>query len=172
MTAPPDTARQQAPPSDVYRAAMAQVPSCVSVVTTNTPVGPVGVTVSALLSLSLTPPALVVSLTSSGQTLSWIRRSGAFGVSVLGWEQRHLVERFATGPPQRRFDGVSHAFHLGQPLLASAPVRIVCALEAAREEWDHTLLTGRVLWCGHRPEAAGLLLHGRGRHPVPHHAAG
>ncbi|MCL7490469.1 MULTISPECIES: flavin reductase family protein [Streptomyces] len=172
MTAPPHTARQQAPMADVYRAAMAHVPSCVSVVTTHTPAGPVGVTVSALLSLSLSPPALVVSLTSSGQTLPWIRRSGAFGVNVLGWEQRHLVEQFATGPPQQRFEGVPHTFHLGQPLIVSAPVRIVCTLEATREEWDHTLLTGRVAWCSHHPESAGLLLHGRGRHPVPHHAAG
>ncbi|QZY18618.1 flavin reductase family protein [Streptomyces decoyicus] len=88
------------------------------------------------------------------------------------WEQRHLVEQFATGPPQQRFEGVPHTFHLGQPLIVSAPVRLVCTVEAAREAWDHALLTGRVAWCSHHPESAGLLLHGRGRHPVPHHAAG
>src|SRR5437660_1298107 len=55
---------RQAPPltPDAYRHAISRLPTGITVVTAQRPDGPVGCTVNAVMSLSLAPPSLVVSL--------------------------------------------------------------------------------------------------------------
>ena len=71
-------------------------------VTTAGPSGPLGCTVNALMSLSVEPPLLVVSLGEDSQTLAAIRRTDLFGASILAAEQRELSERFANCAREER----------------------------------------------------------------------
>ncbi|MFC6093998.1 flavin reductase family protein [Saccharothrix lopnurensis] len=132
--------------ADAFRRAMAQLPTFVTVITTRSPDGPVGCTVNAVVSLSLEPSSVVVSLRTGGRTLEHLRATGAFAVNALAWEQRELCRRFASGDPARRFDGVRHVLRDGVPVLPGAVAVVGCVLEDALEVHDHTLVVGRVVW--------------------------
>ncbi|MEV3988935.1 flavin reductase family protein [Streptomyces sp. NPDC049837] len=149
------------PEADAFRATMAHMPTCVTVVTAAACHGPVGCTASAVLSLSLHPPGLLVSLAAAGRTAREIRRVGAFAVNVLSWEQRDLTRRFAEEPPGRRFTGVPWAVQDGQPVLTGAVASVVCAVDSCYDVWDHTLLVGRVVHSAHHPDRTPLLYHRR-----------
>lgn len=153
--------------ADSFRAAMAHMPAPVAVVAARAAhSGPTGCTVSSVLSLSVRPPSLLVSLATSGRTLRAARSAGAFAVNLLSWEQRHLVRRFAEQPPGSRFDGVPWVPEGGQPVLLGAAVSIVCAVEGCYDVWDHTLVMGRVLYSAYHADRTPLLYHRRGCAPA------
>lgn len=77
-----DTSARQA-----LRDAMAAVASPVAVVTAMDGRRLHGTTVSAFASVSLTPPMVLVSLDNQSQLLAIIRRTGRFGLNVLGSHQ-------------------------------------------------------------------------------------
>ena len=55
---------------------------------------PVGITASAVTSLSLDPPLVLACFDLGSQTLRAIRGHGAFAVNVLAAAQRHLSANF------------------------------------------------------------------------------
>ncbi|MFE7778866.1 flavin reductase family protein [Streptomyces sp. NPDC057445] len=139
-----DTQTMPAPLADqgTFRRVMGRFPSFVTVITTESAAGPAGCTATAVLSLSLAPASVVVSLRTEGRTLHDIRAAGAFAVNVLSWQQREFAQRFATGDPGRRFDGVAHSYVDGVPVLDDCSATVVCRLRNAVEVYDHTLLIG------------------------------
>lgn len=89
-----------------FRDAMATVASPVAVVTAmDDGPRPHGTTVSAFASLSLTPPMVLVSLDNRSQLLAIIRRTGRFGLNILGIHQAGLAATFAR-PGRDTFDDV------------------------------------------------------------------
>lgn len=94
-----------AAPMRQFRAAMAAVASPVAVVTAMDSERPHGTTVSAFASLSLTPPMVLVSLDNRSQLLAIIRRTGRFGINILGIHQAGLAAAFAR-PGADKFDDV------------------------------------------------------------------
>jgi 3-hydroxy-9,10-secoandrosta-1,3,5(10)-triene-9,17-dione monooxygenase reductase component len=110
---------------------------------------PAGCTVNSFTSVSLRPPLLLVSLSERSHTLAAITERATFGISVLGWEQRHLGERFAA--PDDRFAGVRYRLENGVPLLDDAMATAVCTVERLIVAADHVLVLGRPQWC----ESAG-----------------
>lgn len=131
---------------DAFRHAMARLPTGVAVVTTQGPEGPVGCTVNAVMSLSVRPPALLVSLASESRTLDQILESGCFAVNVLSWNARHLAQQFATGTAAQRFAGVAWQPQHGVPVLTAASVAAVCEVSSSSRVFDHTLVAGAVSW--------------------------
>ncbi|MER5720032.1 flavin reductase family protein [Streptomyces sp. 11x1] len=125
-----------------FRRVMGRFPTFVTVITTESPTGPAGCTATAVLSLSLAPASVIVSLRSEGRTLQDVRACGSFAVNVLSWEQRGYAQRFATGDPGRRFNGVPHSRRDGVPVLDGCPSTVVCRLRDTIEVFDHTLLIG------------------------------
>jgi hypothetical protein len=66
-----------------------------------------GVTVSSLVSLSLEPPLIGVSIGKDASCYELLRSAGRFAVSLLGSEQEELARRFAAGyPPIVHWQGV------------------------------------------------------------------
>ncbi|MYS19828.1 NADH-FMN oxidoreductase RutF, flavin reductase (DIM6/NTAB) family, partial [Streptomyces sp. DvalAA-14] len=127
---------------DDFCATMTQLPSGASVVTTTGPDGPIGCTVTSLVSLSADPPAVLVSLASTSRTLVQAVAAGGFAVNVLSWQQRDLCRRFAQGDPSARFDGVPYTLTDGLPVLDDHAAVLVCRLDRTVEVADHTLLVG------------------------------
>ena len=134
-------------------------PSGVAVVTTAGPTGPVGCTVVALMSLSVEPPLLAVSLGEESRTLEAIRHTDLFGVSILAAAQRELSERFANCAREERFTGVELRVEHGVPLLAGAAARMVCAVQQLEQIADHVLVVGAPIWQSVDPGRAPLLSH-------------
>ncbi|MEU2587347.1 flavin reductase family protein [Streptomyces avermitilis] len=151
---------------DAFCAAMTHLPSGVSVITTQSPDGPLGCTVNSVISLSTQPPSLLVSLANSSRTLFHALRTGGFAVNVVSWQQRELYRRFAQGDPFRRFDGVAHTVRDGQPVLTHTSVVFTCTLERSIEVGDHTLLVGSPIEASHDADAHPLVLHRHRAHQL------
>ena len=148
-------------PEADFRQFMRHWPSGVAVVTTAGPRGPVGCTVVALMSLSVEPPLLVVSLGEDSHTLAAIRRTDLFGVSILAAAQGELSERFANCAREERFTGVELRVEHGVPLLAGAAAQMVCAVQQLEQIADHVLVVGTPIWQSVDPDRAPLLSHHR-----------
>ena len=130
-----------------FRRLMARWATGVSVVTAHGPHGDAGLTVNALLSVSLRPPSVLVSLSNDADTLPVIERSGHFGVSFLAAAQRPVSERFAaTLGAEEKFRGVArHPGPKGSPLLDGGLGALECRLVHRTPAFDHVLVLGEVV---------------------------
>jgi flavin reductase (DIM6/NTAB) family NADH-FMN oxidoreductase RutF len=131
--------------ADEFRGLMALWVTGVAVVTGAVAGTPVGCTVNALASVTLTPPLLLISLKRGSHTLAAIRQQGTFGVNVLGVAQSRLGHRFARVGRDERFAGVGYRWVRDVPLLADAMVGIVCAVRQEFPVADHALLVAEAL---------------------------
>jgi flavin reductase (DIM6/NTAB) family NADH-FMN oxidoreductase RutF len=110
-----------------FRAAMADLPAAVSIVTTTAADGePHGATVSAVSSLSLRPALILVCLDQQSDTLAALAEGRHFLVHITADGQQDLITRFA-GKGTDKFGGDHWAIGLsGQPQLpgatASSPI--------------------------------------------------
>jgi flavin reductase (DIM6/NTAB) family NADH-FMN oxidoreductase RutF len=119
----------------------------VAVVTSSQVGTPVGCTVNAFTSISLSSPLLLISLAETSRTLTAITACEAFGVNLLSARQRRLAERFATGLGDR-FAGVPYRMVCGVPVLTGAMAVAACEVVQTTSLADHVLLFGRPLWLG------------------------
>jgi 3-hydroxy-9,10-secoandrosta-1,3,5(10)-triene-9,17-dione monooxygenase reductase component len=128
-----------------FRAVMGHFATGVTVVTANTPDGPVGMTANAVMSLSLEPLLLLVAFDNEARTLPVVRETGRFGVNVLAAGQEGLARMFASKLPEReKFAGVAHTVHDGIPVLDGALAWVGCRLERLIPGGDHTIGIGAV----------------------------
>lgn len=132
--------------SEDYRGAISRLPTGITVITAPGPDGPAGCTANAVLSLSLQPPSLLVSLAIGSRTLAAVLEAGAFAVNVLTWPDRALAGQFATGTSDARFRGVPWRPVHGVPVLDRSAVSAVCRIQQTVGLLDHTLVVGTVTW--------------------------
>ena len=81
--------------SAVFRQVIGNFMSGVVVITTRHDGVDHGMTVSAISSLSLEPPLLLICLNVNSGTQEAVRRAGTFGVNILAEHQGDLADRFA-----------------------------------------------------------------------------
>lgn len=124
----------------------AKLTAGVTVVTARGAGGPLGMTVSAVTSLSARPPLLLACLRDGSRTLAAVRGRRVFAVHLLREEQQELAGRFAspTTTAAERFAGTDTRQVLGVPVLAGALAWSVCLTEDVRRYGDHHLVVGRV----------------------------
>lgn len=150
--------------ADTFRAALAQWPSGVTVVTTLAEGAWHGMTASSFSSVSAEPPLVSVCLLKGIYTHDLIARSGVFGVNILASDQTELGKRFAGMRPDitDRFEGVDcHVGETGVPLFDQSLAWIDCRVVFEHEGGDHTIFVGEVVGAGHPRKAAPLLYHSR-----------
>jgi len=130
---------------DDFRRVLGHFATGVSVVTTCDADGrPTGLTVSALASVSLDPPLVLVCVDHKSQTYPALRERGRFAVNMLRIEHEALSRRFASTRLDK-FDGVPFRLSaLGLPLIDDALAQIECMTVSAHVEGDHTIFVGRV----------------------------
>ncbi|WP_329568415.1 flavin reductase family protein [Streptomyces sp. NBC_01361] len=126
-----------------FRDAMATVASPVAVVTAMDGHRPHGTTVSAFASLSLTPPMVLTSLDNRSQLLTIIRRTGRFGLNILGAHQADLADVFARSGPDK-FDGVTWSPSQELPRLPGSAAWIAAEVDDYVGAGDHTVLLAHV----------------------------
>lgn len=124
---------------DDFREAMSRWTSGVSVVACRNDGNPVATTVSALLSLSLDPPTILLALGPNSTVLPFLKPGADFGISVLSAAQRRLASVFADPLPVG-----APAFTDGTPLLPGALLGLHCTVREARTAADHTIVIAGV----------------------------
>lgn len=148
---------------------MAQLAAGVAVVTVRDDRDDLGVTVSALMSVSADPPMILVSLASAGYLAEVLLRQDRWAASLLSSGQAAVASRFATaGRPSARHlvAGVEHhrGPHSGAIIVAGG----VAALEAETAQvvpaGDHTLFVARILAIDYVRASADPLVRLRGRY--------
>lgn len=130
-----------------FRRTMGRLATGVTVVSARSTDGTaVGLTASAVTSLSLEPPMVLVCVGREGALHDALVRAETFGVTILAAGQEALSRRFATRETQH-FDGLDcSASPSGLPVLAGALAHMECRRGEALPGGDHTILTGTVVW--------------------------
>jgi 4-nitrophenol 2-monooxygenase / 4-nitrocatechol 4-monooxygenase, reductase component len=129
---------------ELFRAAMSTFATGITVVTARVDSVSYGLTATAVTSVSLEPPTLLVCLNRRSRTAAAIVRGGAFAVSVLGEHQLDIAELFARPDPDRFAELETELGPLGQPLVADALAHVECRLVSELAGGTHRVLVGRV----------------------------
>ena len=126
------------------RALFRRWPAGVSVVVAESGRRRAGLTVSSLVSLSLEPPLVSISLGRSASLFEPLQEAGEWGVSILSGGQAELAQHFARSvPPIALWDGI--AVREEDPLLLEGAVGWIRARTV--EEFaagDHVIFVGAV----------------------------
>ncbi|MEM6748085.1 MAG: flavin reductase family protein [Pseudomonadota bacterium] len=150
-----------APENSVDSRALRQACGCfasgVTVVTTRTPQGDHGMTVSAFMSVSLDPPLICVSLGVGSKMVSKVRARQRYAVNVLTQSMRTHALHFA-GRPDEELEDLFEDRH-GMPALRGAAALLVADVVNEVEAGDHLLLVGQVCHIECDPTAPPLLYH-------------
>ena len=139
------------------RALFRRWPSGVSVVVAEADGRRAGLTVSSLVSLSLSPPLVGLSLSLEASLYEVLQAAGEWGVSILGGEQSSLARHFARSvPPLVQWDGI--AVREDDPrLLAGAVGWLVVRTVQAVDLGDHTFFVGEVQLLEHGDAPTSLV---------------
>jgi flavin reductase (DIM6/NTAB) family NADH-FMN oxidoreductase RutF len=130
---------------DDLRATMRRFPSGIAVATTTVDGRPFGITIGSLVSLSLEPPLVGISIGRDTQAHELIRESGGFAISVLSAEQDGLAQHFARSvPPIAQWERVVSRDGARGPLLEGSLAWLECAVDAEHDAGDHTFFVARV----------------------------
>ncbi|MDE2573632.1 MAG: flavin reductase, partial [bacterium] len=119
----------------------------VTIVTTGSKGEEHGCTASAVTSLSLAPPLMLVCLDRLAKTHVKMIEAGKFAINILaaGCEGERLSRLFA-GKAEDKFRGIASRRNLtGAPILCNASAWLECELERTYEGGDHTIFIGRVV---------------------------
>ncbi len=143
-----------------FRAAMGSLANGVTVVTTRNAEGRgMGMTATAVSSLSLDPPLLLVCIGHEASLHDLIARAPRFGVIMLAASQQELAEAFSARGRQA-FPAAAPRTPAGLPTIPGAIATIDCRRKGVREGGDHTIVVGELEWAD---VADGIpLVHWRG----------
>jgi flavin reductase (DIM6/NTAB) family NADH-FMN oxidoreductase RutF len=150
---------------EAYRDAMARLASPVHVVTTAGPTGRIGLTATAVASVSDAPPTVLVCIATGSRTLAAIEANGVFCVNALPGGCDDLAETFAGRrgiDGEARFAGAEWGRLVsGAPVLAAALASFDCRLVAIERVATHSLVLGEVVAVGGAGSGAGLTYRDR-----------
>ncbi len=116
----------------------------VTIVTTQTPKGPLGITANSFSSVSLDPPLVMWGIGRHSSRFAAFAECEHFAIHVLAVEQHDLCWRFARSGHD--FSDVDLAYSdEGAPLLPGALARFECRTANRFTGGDHEMLLGQVL---------------------------
>ena len=134
---------------DRFLDAMRLAATGVTVVTTSDGRERLGMTVSAMSSVSADPPLLLVCVNRRSLVASAIERNGVFCVNLLSQDQRQVSDVFAGRVKTETGDRFACGGWLwratGAPVLVGAAAHFDCRLEAGYDHGSHRILVGRVV---------------------------
>lgn len=130
-----------------FKAAMRKFPATVTVVTAHEGGHDHGMTVTAVTSVSMDPPSLLVCLNNRTRVHEMLLTQPFFAVNVLRHDHFSVSDAFSGKiEPAKRFD--LHSWkrdRTGVLLLEGAHANVVCRRVAAVPYGTHTLFIGQVL---------------------------
>lgn len=139
------------------RDALGRFVTGVTLVTTQTAQGPLGITANSFSSVSLDPPLVLWAPARKSSRFPAFEAAEYFAIHILGTDQRDLAERFARSGGD--FAGIeTTSGHGGTPLIAGCAARFECRHAAGHDGGDHLIVVGEVLRLVER-DVAPLIYH-------------
>src|SRR5215210_73322 len=126
------------------REVMRRFPAPVAVVTTQVQGERFGLTVGSLVSLSLQPPLVGISIGRDSSSLEPIRSADGWTASLLSGTQPTVAQHFARSgiPPVALWNGVDVRDGSRGPLIVGALAWLECRTVSEHEAGDHTIFVG------------------------------
>jgi flavin reductase (DIM6/NTAB) family NADH-FMN oxidoreductase RutF len=168
MTSINDVRRPAEVTADAFRSAMSDLPSAVSIVTTCTADGiPHGATVSAVSSLSMTPPLVLVCLDTGSETLAALEQGRSFLIHLVADGQQATAMAFAKKGASKFEEQVWTLSVTGQPRLPGAAIVFDCTVADLLPGGDHTIVVGEIHGIDHDEKLTPVVYHRRQMHTSP-----
>lgn len=131
---------------EVFRAAMGQMASGVTIVTMHADGEDHGFTASSFTSLSLDPMLVLVCVVHAQRSHALLERAGHYAVNILGTAQKELGIRFADAQLEQRFSGLEVGrAATGAPILPDSLAWVDCRIRYIFPGGDHSIFVGEVL---------------------------
>ncbi len=141
----PDPAHQRA-----FRDALGRFATGVTVITTLSAKGRLGITANSFAALSLEPALVMWAPARFSRRFDAFAEAGHFAIHVLSAEQLWLAEHFAGDGLDFDIEGVEAG--IGEaPLLPGCLARFECRRHAVHPGGDHAIVVGEVLRVLSRP---------------------
>ncbi|MFD1912446.1 flavin reductase family protein [Halodurantibacterium flavum] len=127
-----------------FRRALGRFATGITIVTTQSSQGPVGLTANSFTSVSLDPPLVLWCPARTSRRHDAFVGAEHFAIHVLADDQHELMRSFVA--PDAGFDlpGIAYSDE-GTPLLPGCLARFECLRAATHDGGDHTIILGRVL---------------------------
>ena len=155
---------------------MAQLPTGVTLLSTRAGARDEVMTANAVMSVSLEPVLLAVSIKAPSRWLSAVIEHGSFAVNVLA-EHHELLSRWAASPDRHSSAdplagwGALPSQLTGCAHVADATAVFDCQVDAVHGAGDHALVIGRVLAVRSADGSRPLVFHASGYTTVGETAA-
>lgn len=142
---------------------MRRFPAPVAVLTVDAGEEKYALTVGSLVSVSLEPPLVGVSIGHASSSHVPLRAAGRFAASLLAGDQEAVAQHFARSgvPPVALWEGVElRDSPLPEPLIADATAWLECRVVGEHEAGDHTVFVAEVVSVELGRAAPGLVYLG------------
>ncbi len=137
-----------ADPRDAFKSAMRHLAGGVTVVTVAYEGQLGGLAATAVTSLSVEPPSLLVCVKQNTSAMPLLLASGCFAVSILGHAHQPIADRFSGRDGSRGAERFRDAIWVETPgrppVLADALASFECEVEEVIERFSHAIIIGRV----------------------------
>lgn len=132
-----------------FRGALGTFVTGVTVITTDSPEGPVAIVANSFASVSLDPPLVLWSPAKSSKRFEHFGGTRRFAVHVLAADQRDICAAIIAS--KTAISKVPmHLSHCGMPIIEGALATFECNLHATHDAGDHVIVVGLVTKCHHR----------------------
>lgn len=127
-----------------FRNALGRFATGVTVITTQSQIGPLGITANSFASVSLDPALILWSPAKQSMRYDAFASCDHFAVHVIGAEQRGLCERFIR--EGTAFEGADWGLNADEiPVLNGCLARFECRRHVTHDGGDHGIVVGQVL---------------------------
>lgn len=156
---------QTDPLTDDFRTAMRQLAATVNIITAGVGETRRGLTATAVCSMSITPPSMLICVNRFGEAHKAITAAGSFCVNILADAQREIAMRFAgqigdMGEDKFAPYGWTN-LATGAPALDNAMANLDCEISSVSETESHSIFIGEVKAIRFGPETSPLLHYNR-----------
>ena len=145
MHAFPDLAEASVDRSSQFRAAMRSMAATVTIVSTKSGDQRHGMTATAVTSVSMAPPSILVAVNRSASVHPALARDGPLCINILSECHKGLCADFSGAKKgEDRFQENDWGERFGVPYLINAQSNVFCTIEETLDYGTHTLFLCRV----------------------------
>jgi len=148
----------------IFRKALGNFASGLTVITSCLDDEPVGFTCQSFYSVSMSPPLVSFSVMSRSASYPNIRQAGRFAVNILSDEQVMISNQFAQRGADK-FHGIDWQHSpLGNPIIDGSLHWLDCEMHAEHQAGDHLIVIGEVKALNLQETLTQPLLYFKGRY--------
>lgn len=130
--------------SNEFRHIISHLGSGVSIITVSQDEQDYGITASAVCSVSLDPPMLLVCVNQNTGTQKALMQAKSFNVHILGKHQADLALQFSKAHTDK-FHNLEYTYsELGNPLIPNVVAQIECQLFKEISAGTHSIFVGEI----------------------------